>query len=779
MNRLIPTAFALLLAALPAMLQAQGVLVVIDARESVRLPRPVIIHPPTRPAPELPPVSYKIKEVAVQAKITDQVARVQVSQSFVNTGSRQMEVSFCFPLPYDGAIDQLTLLVDGKEFPAKLLDAKEARRQYEAIVRKNQDPALLEWVGTGMFQTSVFPVPPGAERKVSLRYNQLLRKNHELTDFIFPLSTAKYTSHPLESVEVRLSIESAIEIKNIYSPTHTVEVKRLDEHHANVTFTAKNHIPTTDFRLFFDVAPGKVGTSVVSYRPTEGEDGFFLMLASPQIKAPDAERPKKTVMFVLDRSGSMSGKKIEQAKNAVKFVLNNLREGDLFNIVAYDTTVDSFRPELEKYTQESRSQALGFVEGLYAGGGTNIEGALKVALGHLKDSSRPNYVVFLTDGLPTVGETNESKIVATAKAGNQVRARIISFGVGYDVNSRLLDRITVANHGQSEYVRPDEDIEAHVSKLYGRISSPVMTDVSVKFDYDILATAEGDPINRLFPKENHDLFAGEQMVLVGLYRKPGKVKITISGSVGGGQQKLDFAADLTSKSNDESYAFVEKLWAMRRIGDIIDELDLKGQNEELVKELVGLSTKHGILTPYTSFLADESTDIRRLAENAVRARSNLDALSESSGVSGFAQRAEKARLKDATRAAPAAAEPAAGSSISRRGTTAGGAEGFGLGGLGAANNVVRDAKTDRQMAVSGLQNVGNKAFYCRAADKVWVDSTVSEEMEKKAISVQQFSDEYFQLAEKHGKKLSQYLVFDEPALVNLEGQCYRIQPVKQ
>src|SRR6185369_6658446 len=174
--------------------------------------------------------------------------KVQVSQSFVNTGTRQMEVSFIFPLPYDGAVDQLTLLIDGKEFPAKLLEAKEAHRVYEDIVRKNRDPALLEWMGTGMFQTSVFPVPPGAERKVTLRYTQLCRKTDGVTDFLFPLSTAKYTSHPVEQVSVDVSIESEQEIKNVYSPTHSIEIKRPDNKHAQVNYVRKNEVPTSDFR---------------------------------------------------------------------------------------------------------------------------------------------------------------------------------------------------------------------------------------------------------------------------------------------------------------------------------------------------------------------------------------------------------------------------------------------------------------------------------------------------------------------------------------------------
>src|SRR5262249_41980568 len=231
----------------------------------VVLPRPIIIWPPyppphpiPHPLPE-PASTYKIKSLDVNAKLDGQVAKVQVSQSFVNTGSRQMEVSFVFPLPYDGAVDQLTLLIDGKEFPAKLLDAKDARQMYEEIVRKNRDPALLEWMGTGLFKTSVFPVPPGAERKVTLRYSQLCRNWDGLTDFMFPLSTAKYTSHPVEEIKFSIAVDSDVDLKNIYSPSHAVDIKRPDDKHAVVSHQAKDSVPTEDFRLFFDVGKGVVG----------------------------------------------------------------------------------------------------------------------------------------------------------------------------------------------------------------------------------------------------------------------------------------------------------------------------------------------------------------------------------------------------------------------------------------------------------------------------------------------------------------------------------------
>ena len=737
---------------------AQGILISVHPHHHpVPLPRPIV-----RPQPA-PPSTYKIKELSVQNRIVDQVARVQVSQSFVNTGSRQMEVCFVFPLPYDGAIDSLTFLVDGKEYAGKLLPAKEARSIYEGFIRRNQDPALLEWIGTGMFKTSVFPVPPGAERKVTLRYSQLLRKSGKLTDFLFPLSTAKYTSHPVEKVDFRVTIESSSEIKSVYSPSHAVNVERPDAKHATVTYQAKDSVPTNDFRLFYDVAEGQLGASVLSYRPESGEDGFFLLLASPQIKAASSDRLEKNVIFVVDRSGSMSGKKIEQAREALKFVLNNLREGDLFNIVAYDSSVESFRPELQRYDDSTRKATLGFVEGIYAGGSTNIDGALSSAMAMIQDDSRPNFVIFLTDGQPTAGETNEMKIVEKIQKLNKLRARVISFGVGYDVNSRLLDRLTRANFGQSEYVRPDEDIEAHVSRLYSRMDAPVMTDVAVDFDFDEARAEHGPPVNRMYPGQVHDLFAGEQLVIAGRYKKHGLAKVTIRGKVGKEKRKFDFPATLAEKSNDQSFAFVEKLWAMRRIGKIIDELDLSGRNEELIKELVALSTKHGILTPYTSFLADDTASLKELANANVqlrRAGRALEQLAQTEGRSAFAQRAQKKSYQSAPRPAADAAP------------------GFGLGGSGGAK--FRNIESDREESADSVQNVGNETLFKRG--KRWVAANaVDVDLQRdraKIVELDRFTDDYFKLTQANTDAENRILAAQQPGeelLVKLRGKVYLIK----
>jgi Ca-activated chloride channel family protein len=769
MKRIQIVALGLILSLLANFAFGQGVIVVIDHPHPYPIPLP---RPIPRPVPI--PISYKIKELAYQAKVTDQIAQVQVSQSFVNTGSGQIEATFVFPLPYEGTVDRMTFMVDGKEIDAKILPAKQAREIYEGYVRRNKDPALLEWIGYGMLKTSVFPIPPGAERKVTLKFSQLLKKTSQLTDLLIPLAAAKYTSQPLEKLSIDASIESSIEIKSVYSPTHAANVQRPDNKHATVKFEATNVVPTMDFRLLYDTVDGKLGASLISYRPDANDEGYFLLLASPEVKTESMERPSKTVIFVLDRSGSMSGKKIDQAKDAAKFVLNNLRQGDTFNIIAYDSTVESFKPELQKYDDETRKTALGFIDGIYAGGSTNIDGAISAAMAMLKDESRPSYLVFLTDGLPTAGETNEAKIATNARQNNKVRARMVNFGVGYDVNSRLLDRMSRDNFGQSEYVRPDENIEASVSRLYGRMSVPVMTNVAVKVDVD---AADANPaVNRVYPKEVYDVFAGDQMVLVGRYKRPGGAKVTINGKIGTEEKKFDFPATLVDKSNDQSFGFVEKLWAMRRVGEILDELDLKGKNDELVNELVSLATKHGILTPYTSFLADENARPGQLADTRASldfASRGIDRLAEAEGKSGVAQRTVKESFR-AAGGVPAASAPG--------GFGGGGPAGRnGAGGIAQGGLRLRDIDSDKETAAGdAVQTYGNQTLYKRGKTLIAANAReVDPEKDKEKIkTIDRFSDEYFALIKDNTNEENLVLANQsegDELVIKLRGQVYCIK----
>ncbi len=768
---------------------ALGTLVWLFAAGSFAFGQGVLIqerHWMPRPMSQPAEGSYRIRELSADASIRDQVATTQVTQVFENTGSVQIEATFCFPLPYDGAVDKMTFMVDGHEIEAKLLKADEARRIYEGYVRQNKDPALLEWIGHGMFRSSVFPIPAGATRTVTLKYSQLLRRDKQLTDYVFPLAVARYTSSPIEKVSLRVAIESQEKIRSIYSPTHNIDISRDDDFHAVVRHSTAQTVPNNDFRLVFDTAAGKVAASLMSFWPEGDDQGYFAFLASPELKTDETD-VSKTVIFVVDQSGSMSGEKIDQAREAARFVINNLREGDLFNVISYETAVTPMKPELQRFNAETRQMAIGFVNSINSGGSTNIDGALKAALGMLQNEGRPAYIVFLTDGLPTEGETDELKIAENARTANHYGARIISFGVGYDLNSRLLDRLTRENHGQSEYVRPDEDIEASVARLYGKISSPVLSNMTVDFGFDTVRADSGELVNRMYPKGVTDLFAGSQLVLIGRYRESGPVTVKVQGKVGDKEESFRFDMNLAPKGESSGYGFVRQLWAARRIGEIIDLIDLNGSNQELIQELVELSTKHGIVTPYTSYLADENQAIDRLANlglNYNEARDNLSMLSESGGESGFSQRASKQGFKIAENmeaADMAAAMPSGGLG------GAGGGGGRGAGAQTAGQQLGQFSSSDAAHggqtvpASQGLRKVGNVTLYVRGQTVV-AENAASVDLEKDKASIvelKQFSDGYFELVTANSAEENLILAEQrdgETLVVNLRGKTYRITP---
>src|SRR4051794_22612256 len=214
-------------------------LVVLFGTQVVRAQGFIVDRRPTMPIGR----SFEIREVSIDARVRDQVAEVRIAQTFHNPGSVQIESEFLFPLPEDGAVQNFVLMVDGRELPGRLLPKDEARRIFEEIVRTKRDPALLEYMGKGLFKTSVFPIPPGADRKVTMRYTQLLRRDRDVVEFSYPLATQRFTAKPIGRLAINAQIESKDAIKNLYSPSHDAEIRRSGDHSATVKFEARNVVP--------------------------------------------------------------------------------------------------------------------------------------------------------------------------------------------------------------------------------------------------------------------------------------------------------------------------------------------------------------------------------------------------------------------------------------------------------------------------------------------------------------------------------------------------------
>ena len=433
-----------------------------------------------------------IKYHRVNVSIEDQVATTRVDQVFVNDKPWTAEGTYVFPLPEGATVTDFVLWADGEPVRGEILESDEAREIYGEIVRRMRDPALLEYVDRRALKASVSPIPPGEERRIEIEYNQILPLENGLIHYVYPLSTERYSSRPLEVVVMTVGVESEAPIKAVYSPSHQVFIEREDDFSALLGFEEREVLPDRDFELYYSVSPQEVGLSVLSYKEP-GEDGFFLLLAAPKVEVEAEDVVAKDLILVLDVSGSMEGEKIDQAKDAAIYVLENLNPEDRFNVVAFSTGIRAFSPNPEPAS--SREAGKAFIEGLEALGGTDINRPLTEAVG-MTDPARPTTVMFLTDGLATVGVEDTAAILENVALAAPENVRIFSFGVGDDVDTDLLDQLSIDHGGASTYVRPGQRINETVSAFYAKIKNPVLSNLTIDFGEvltDIGSARRGSP----------------------------------------------------------------------------------------------------------------------------------------------------------------------------------------------------------------------------------------------------------------------------------------------
>ncbi len=542
--------------------------------------------------PDVPPLA--LTRHAVRVEIESQAAVTTVEQVFQNNTERQLEAQYVFPVPKGAVLTRFTMLVNGKEQEGQLVEKGEARRIYNQIVSRSQDPGLLEYLGSDVFRANIFPILPRSTQTITLRFSQVVPAEGSLVSYTYPVrASAKRgpTVHGEFSIEA--TVKSPAPLRNLYCPSHAVSVARKNDREARVTYSARGAVLDRDFRLFWGMDPKEIGLHVVTYRPDPREPGYFMMLVSPDSELQNKRIVERDVVFVVDVSGSMAGEKIKQARAALKYCLNSLNDGDRFNIVPFSSFAEPWKKELVGAATE-RQAALAFADTLLAQGGTDIAGALDAAISFPRTASRPYYVMFMTDGKPTLGETTDPKAILQKAEKAKGDVRLFTWGVGYDVDTQLLDAMAETCGGVSEYVRPEEDIEAKVSAFYAKASRPVLTGL------DLQVVGDKVQLANLMPRAIPDLHAGTQLVLMGRYTGSGDVALRLNGRVNETAQGFTYEAAFAAEA--KTHAFLEPLWAKRRIGSLLDQIRLHGESKELVDDVIRLSKEYGIQTPYTSYL---------------------------------------------------------------------------------------------------------------------------------------------------------------------------------
>jgi Ca-activated chloride channel homolog len=757
--------------------QAQGIIIPRPC------PRPEVRCPPPMEIPQRP---LKVKSIRFTAKITDQVTVTQVEQVFENDTPYLLEGVYFFPLPDNVSITEFAMWDGDKRLVGEVRSRDEARRIYNDIVRSRRDPALLEYAGKNLFQASVFPIQPHSDKKIELTYSQVLSNEGGTVAYRYPLGTGwqsqgfwvppprprpgpwpRRESEPEDrqarpgsgssfgQISAVVEISSKAAIKGVYSPSHDIDVKRDGERKARLSFESRSGAQT-DFQLFYTLSNQDFGLSLLTYRDP-GKDGFFLLLVSPKAELDDREVSAKDVIFVLDTSGSMAEEgKMDKAKAALRHGVGSLNPRDRFNVISFAGEERLMSERLINADDEGKKQAREFIERMRATGGTNINDALMAAFKQIQSGDRPQMVVLITDGQPTVGETKAGGIQANVKQANKAGTRLFTFGVGYDVNTVLLDGLANENRGTVAYIEPKEDIEVKVSNFFAKVNNPVLSDVKIDWG--------GVETDLVYPRSTPDVFHGSQLVLMGRYRpRPSANRLTLTGKVNGRERRFMYD-DLQFPEKQSDNEFLPHLWAMRRVGHLLDQIRLNGESKELRDEVVELGTRYGIVTPYTSYL---------VLEPGERGRQQLSRLGPED-VFGTGSGSKRKAAERPIQGRPPAADPASPPPPMPVPPSVAGSDAVAFSrdkeALSKAETVT--VLTRSSDSASQIRQVAGKTFYLR--DGVWTDSEFKAEAKLPVVKLKFASDEYFNLIAKE-PKLAEYFALGQNVVVVWKGKVYQVE----
>lgn len=712
---------------------------------SAAYPCKMIIMPPDKCPPEWyrKTVPLEVKYLSVTVKIDNQVAVSTVEQVFHNPNPYEVEGEYIFPLAGNADVSKFTLVVGDKQIEGKILSKEEARKLYLELMRQWNNPALLEKADERAYRASVGMVPPNGEVRVKFEVVQTLAADSGMIEYALPLGISREHPAPIGTLSLNIEVTSNTPIKNVVSPSHDVTVSQADAKSAKVLYERENVPADRDFRMYYTLSEAVIGLNVLSYK-TGAEDGYFMLLLSPDLSA--GKVVPKDIVFVIDRSGSMTGKKIEQARNALKFCLNSLNEGDRYDIISFSTGVTPFKGTLQEYSKDetkadlkkAHDEALAYVEKIEATGGTDIDGALHMALKEIESAERPAYIVFLTDGLATAGITDPKVILANAAQANTKGARIFAFGVGYNVNAIMLDKLSEDGRGTTEYVIENEDIEIKVSRFYGKVASPVLSDVAV-------SVSEGVEMYDMYPRKMPDLFRGGQMMLLGRYKGAGKATVTVTGNAGG--EKQTYAFDENFAGSENSRDFLPRLWAMRKISFLVSSIRTMPGGEEtkpLQDAIIDLSQRYGIITEFTSYLI-VSND-RALPQGGRMFREQQAAAPQQ------VQQAGEGFKQD---------QGPGGVKFSQRNQSEKGA------GNAEAYDDLQD-KAFQKAQRANMSNVGDRTFYLNDKNQ-YVQSNYVEKTE--TAKIEYMSAEYVKFIEEHAE-VAKYLSVGEQVIFDIAGKWY-------
>jgi Ca-activated chloride channel family protein len=551
-----------------------------------------------------------VSDLEVDVRIRDRRAHVQVDQVIVNGSPAPVTSTNLWPAPSGIKVSGFYYTVNGERVPGEQVSGEAADAVYRQAAATADDPRILAYLGRPFFRGPATSIAAGGRARMRMEFDADLPEAQGIARFHHPFDTNTFSRLPINHARIHVALETTEPLSFYYSPTQAFTWTRSGANAVEGSYTESGTKPDRDLLLYYGTGRGEVDLRVLADRQS-GFAGTFLAAIHPGADMPTSAYVPRDLVFVLDRSGSMSGAKIQQARSGLEFSLSRLNPEDRFSIVTFDNQVTPWRSELLPATPENVAAAQQEVRRISPGGGTNIHDALKRGLQILGRGERPAAVIFLTDGLPTSGVTDLGQIRTAIQGANPRKARVFVFGVGYDVNVPFLDRLSAENRGDAEYVRPGDNLETRMASFYQKQAQPLLTDLKLVVD--------GVGTSDVIPAELPDLFANGEVIVVGRYRTPGTVTLHLSGKLGDAERTYTKSFELPAAPTP--YSFLPRLWAQRKIGDLLDEVRLHGAKPELIQQITSLSREFAILTDYTRGYVDTAVSLKAPAQAAALAKS--------------------------------------------------------------------------------------------------------------------------------------------------------------
>jgi Ca-activated chloride channel homolog len=540
--------------------------------------------------------ALEIKEHEVQVTINNGVAVTKVTQIFHNKEKRQVEALYTFPVPRGGSVANFSMWINGKEMVGEVLEKQQARQIYNSYKQVRQDPGLLEQTDYRTFEMRIFPIGPEADQKVEITYYQELDFDHDIATYVYPLATVTrkgVDARTTGKFALGVDFKSAVPIVELTSPSHSsgFAVAKHSDNYWQANLETTGGSLERDLVLACRIERPRTGLDLITSR-RDGEDGF-LCLTLTAGKEVSEKQGDMDYVFVVDISGSMADLgKLLTAKDAVAAFLNELSEGDRFEVMTFNIKPDLAFAQLQAANSPNKERGRDFLGNKQAHGGTILQPALVTAYKYASND-RPLNVIILSDGLT---EQQERQILLQQIRNRPGNTRVFCIGVGNDVNRPLLDQLAEDSGGLAAFLSASDDFARQARAFRQKLVRPFATDLQLKFD--------GIEVTDLEPATVPNLYYGTPVRVYGRYRGSGMGQVTLRGSVKG--VEMTETTQLEFPKTDLANPEINRLWASRRINSLLKGADRRGDRGPVIPEIVRLGEDYSVATEYTSFLVLEN-----------------------------------------------------------------------------------------------------------------------------------------------------------------------------